>query len=155
MWLADTVQVLYWFRKINITKQPETTYCLFVYSYFSYKRRHTEPYEPSNYNDPEKMHSPGKLAHWSTDTKTTRAMSEFDIQTTMNRDILLQNQLDALISQVYFWNGILHVLDSLSVHHRESSTIHTAIGICFADWLLASSQQNVCDVYDIYLLLCV
>jgi len=36
----------------------------------------------------------------------------------------------ALISQIYFWNRTLHVSDSFSVHHQESSTVHTAIGIC-------------------------
>jgi hypothetical protein len=38
----------------------------------------------------------------------------------------------------------LHVSDSFSVHHQESSTVHTAIGIChigFADCLLASSAR--------------
>jgi len=30
---------------------------------------------------------------------------------------------DALISQIYFWNRALHVLDSFSVHHQESSTV--------------------------------
>ena len=56
----------------------------------------------------------------------------------------------------------LHVSDSISVHHQESSTVHTTIHIghtghadCLlghADYLLASSQH---DVYDLYLLLCV
>ena len=49
---------------------------------------------------------------------------------------------DTLISQIYFWNRTLHVLDSFSVYHQESSTVHTAIGIChtgFADCLLAGS----------------
>jgi len=31
---------------------------------------------------------------------------------------LSANQLDALISQIYFWNKILHVSDSSSVHHQ-------------------------------------
>ena len=60
-------------------------------------------------------------------------------------DIFLQqNQRDALISQMYFWNVTPHVSDSFS--------LHTAIGIChtgYADWLLASSQLNL------YVLLCV
>jgi len=41
------------------------------------------------------------------------------------------------------------------VHHQESSTVYTAIGIChtgYADCLLASSQHNP---YDIRLLLCI
>ena len=28
------------------------------------------------------------------------------------------------------WNKILHVSDSISVHHQESSTVHAAIGTC-------------------------
>jgi len=32
---------------------------------------------------------------------------------------------DFLISQIYFWNRTLHVWDSFSVHHQESSTAHT------------------------------
>ena len=35
--------------------------------------------------------------------------------------------LDALISQIYFWNKILHVSDSSSVHHQEFFTVHTAM----------------------------
>jgi len=37
------------------------------------------------------------------------------------------NQLDALISQIYFWSETLHVADSSSVHHQEFFTVHTAI----------------------------
>ena len=59
---------------------------------------------------------------------------------------------EALISQIYFWNKTLHVSDSFSVHRQDSSTVHTAIHTGFADSLLASSQQNL---YDIYLSLCV
>jgi hypothetical protein len=33
------------------------------------------------------------------------------------------------ISQFYF-GTTLHVSDSLSVHHQESKTVHTASGIC-------------------------
>jgi len=57
------------------------------------------------------------------------------------------------------------LFDSFSVHHQESSIVHTAIGIwytgyadCFASGIavelipLTSSQHNL---YDIYLLLCV
>jgi hypothetical protein len=63
-----------------------------------------------------------------------------------------KSQHGALISQIYFWNRILHVSDSFSAHHQESSTVHTAIGIChrgYAGCLLASSQHNL------YVLLCV
>jgi len=44
------------------------------------------------------------------------------------------------MSQNYFWNRTIRVSDGLSVPHQESSTVHTAIGIChtgFADCLLA------------------
>jgi len=37
------------------------------------------------------------------------------------------NQLDAPISQIYFWNKTLHVSDSSSVHHQEFFTVHTAM----------------------------
>jgi hypothetical protein len=54
-----------------------------------------------------------------------------------------------------FWNRTLHVSEIFCVHHQESSSVHTAIGIChtgYADCLLASSHHNL---YDVYLLLCV
>ena len=40
---------------------------------------------------------------------------------------LITNQLDALISQIYFWNETAHVSDSSSVHHQEFFTVHTAM----------------------------
>ena len=40
---------------------------------------------------------------------------------------LQQNHLDALISQIYFWNKTLHVSDSSSVHHHQFFTVHTAM----------------------------
>jgi len=33
----------------------------------------------------------------------------------------------ALISHIYFWNKILHVADSSSVHHLEFFAVHTAM----------------------------
>jgi len=59
----------------------------------------------------------------------------FDVQVTVCRDkFLQQNQLDGLISQIYFWNKTLHVSDSSSVHHQEFFTVHTgmiyAIQVC-------------------------
>jgi hypothetical protein len=38
-----------------------------------------------------------------------------------------QNQLDALISQIYFWNETVHISDSSSVHNQELFTVHTAM----------------------------
>ena len=78
-------------------------------------------------------------------------------------------QRDAPISQIYFWNKTLHVSDRFSVHHQESSTVYTAIGIFhtgYADCVLAGSGWNRFSIliplassqhnlYDIYLLLCV
>ena len=49
------------------------------------------------------------------------------------------------ISQICFWNRTLHVSDRFSVHHQESSIVHTAIDVChtgYADYLLASSQNS-------------
>ena len=52
----------------------------------------------------------------------------FYIQVTVHRDkFLLYNQLDALISQIYFWNKTLHVSDISSVPHQEFFTVHIAM----------------------------
>ena len=54
----------------------------------------------------------------------------FDILRTVHLDIFLYlNHREALISQIYFWNGTLHVSDSISVHQQESNTVYTAISI--------------------------
>ena len=46
----------------------------------------------------------------------------------MHRDkFLYETQLQALISQIYFWNKTLHVSDSSSVHHQEFFTVNTAM----------------------------
>jgi hypothetical protein len=66
--------------------------------------------------------------------------------------ILIIKPTRCTISQIYVWNRTLHVSDSFSVHHQESSIEDTARGIChtgYADCLLASNQHNLC------LLLCV
>jgi len=63
-----------------------------------------------------------------------------------------KSQRDAIISQIYFWNRTLHVSDSFSVHHQESSTVYTAIDIChtgYAECLLASSQHNLSETYKV------
>jgi hypothetical protein len=44
-----------------------------------------------------------------------------------------------MISQIYFWNKILHGSDSYSENHQEFITVHTAIGICHMGLLTASS----------------
>ena len=57
---------------------------------------------------------------------------------------LKQNQLDAVISEIYFWNETLHVSDSSSVLHQEFSIVRTAmvyvIQIC---WQLVS--RSICS----------
>jgi len=57
--------------------------------------------------------------------------------------LIIKKQLDALISQIYFWNKTLHVSDNSSVHHQEFWTVQTAvvyvIQVC---WQLASCQQT-------------
>jgi len=45
--------------------------------------------------------------------------------------------------KIYFWIRTLHVSDGFSIQHQESSTVHTAIGICHT----ASSQYNLYDIY--------
>jgi len=55
-------------------------------------------------------------------------------------------------SKFVFWNGTLHVSDSLTVHHQQSSNIGVKGKQSSFLIPLASSQHNL---YDIYLLLCV
>jgi len=38
-----------------------------------------------------------------------------------------KNQLDAIISQMYFWNKTQHVSDSSYVLHQEFFTVYTAM----------------------------
>ena len=44
-------------------------------------------------------------------------------------------------SQIYFWNKSLHVSDSLSVHHQEFFTVHTAM-LCVIQALLTTCEQD-------------
>jgi hypothetical protein len=69
--------------------------------------------------------------------------------------LIIKSTICTNLSNLYFWNRTLHVSDRFPVHHQESSTVYTAMGIChtaYVDCLLASSQYNL---YDIYLLLCI
>ena len=52
-----------------------------------------------------------------------------------------ESQRDALISQIYFWNRTLHISDSSPVHHQESSTVHTATGVCHTGFADPASKQ--------------
>jgi len=56
-----------------------------------------------------------------------------------------ETKLDALISQIYFWNKTLHVSDSSSVHHQQFFTVHTAVVYVIQ---IASCQQT-CMTYTI------
>ena len=52
--------------------------------------------------------------------------------------------LDTLISQIYFWNKILYVSDSSSVHHQEFFSLYTQqlfMSYRFADSLRAESRE--------------
>jgi hypothetical protein len=51
----------------------------------------------------------------------------FYVHVTVHRDKFPDNQLDALISQIYFGNETLHVSDSSSVHRQELFTVHSAM----------------------------
>jgi len=53
---------------------------------------------------------------------------DFDVQVTVHRDkFLSQNQADALIPLIYFWDKPLRVSGSSSVHHQEFFTVHIAM----------------------------
>jgi len=46
---------------------------------------------------------------------------------------------------ILFWNNTIHASDGLSVHHQESKTVYTALGICrtdSADCLLAGRRRS-------------
>ena len=43
--------------------------------------------------------------------------------------ILIIKPPRSTISQIYFWNSILQVSESICVHHEESRTVHTATGM--------------------------
>jgi len=62
---------------------------------------------------------------------------------------LIINQLDALISQIYFWNEILHVSYSSSVHHQEFFTVHTTTVYVIQVWgQLASRIRLELQLYS-------
>jgi len=72
----------------------------------------------------------------------------------VRRSYKKKSQLDALISEIYFWNKNLHVSDSSSVHHREFFTGHTAmvyvskpvwhISLLCVQWKTADGGQRNC-----------
>jgi len=72
-----------------------------------------------------------------------------------------KNPRDALMFQIYSWNRTVQVSVRFSLHHRESSTVYTAKGIChtgnayclLAGSILISLASSKHNMYDIYLLL--
>ena len=64
--------------------------------------------------------------------------------------------MDALISQIYFWNKTLHVSDSSSVHHQEFFTVNTAMvchTACEQDQVGTDPARKLSA--NLYVLLCV
>jgi len=53
-----------------------------------------------------------------------------------------------IISQIYFWNKTIHVSDSFSVHHHESSTVHTAM--VYVIQLASGARDLSANLYDVY-----
>jgi len=87
------------------------------------------------------------------------------MQTVKSTQILIIKPTRCTNFSNLFWNRTLHVSDSFSVHHQESSTVHTAIGIChtgYADCLLEGSGWNILilpassqhKLYDIGIAVC-
>ena len=71
--------------------------------------------------------------------------TDFGIHMTVHRDkFLIINQLDALISQIYFRNETLHVSGNSSVHHQEFSlyTQQWYMSYRFADSLWAGANAD-------------
>ena len=61
-------------------------------------------------------------------TKHFHVRKVFDVHVTVHRDkSLIKNQLDALISLIYFWNKTLYISDGYSVHHQEFFTANPSM----------------------------
>jgi hypothetical protein len=52
-----------------------------------------------------------------------------------NRNILIIKINEMHYFSKLFWYRTLHVSDRFTVHHQESSTVYTAIGICHASYV--------------------
>jgi len=59
--------------------------------------------------------------------------------------------MDALFSQIYFWNKTLHISESSSVHHQDFSLLYTQQYYGWILILLANCQWNL---YDITIVVC-
>ena len=70
--------------------------------------------------------------------------------------------VDALISQIYFWNKTLHVSDSSSAHHQQFFTVQTATvyvvqlasRIRTCNLILLASCQEICMTYEYIIAVC-
>ena len=60
------------------------------------------------------------------------------------------NKMHQCIKFILFWNAIPHISNSLSVHHQELKTVHTATGICQTDTVvcLLANRQTVQNVWS-------
>ena len=74
-----------------------------------------------NTHNRQHIHAPGGIR---THDLSRRAATDLRPRGQWDRQ---QNQLDALISQIYSWNKTLHVSDSSSVHQQEFFTVHTTM----------------------------
>ena len=84
----------------------------------------------------QRRHNPGKFtlfAHWSfgmTDKNVCRIKESADLRNKEESSFFLfflNNQPNALINPILFCYKTLHVLGILSAHHREFSTVRSAL----------------------------
>jgi hypothetical protein len=52
------------------------------------------------------------------------------------------------MSLIYFLNRTLHVSERFSVHHQESSTVHTAVNIRHTGYKVSIVPIAMCTVLD-------
>jgi len=73
-------------------------------------------------------------------------VEQSNIQRTVHRDIVFVIKTNEMhYFSNLFWYRTLHVSDRSTVHHQESSTVYTAVGIShtgYADCLLARSWSR-------------
>jgi len=95
-------------------------------------------------------------ANSETSFSLAQILQEFYLYTNFTTNFYSKtNEMQQILKFILFFSSTLHVSDSLSVHHQESKAVHTALGICQTDsadcssipFLLASSQQNLFDIY--------
>jgi hypothetical protein len=76
---------------------------------------------------------------WKQDKWGLGTADKWAVRTTRS---LYQNQLDALLSQIYFGHETLHVSESSSVHHQEFIYCTLSNGICHTGLLTAFEQDQ-------------